>query len=1014
MINIDNPVIVRLNSDGTIDTTYGVNGQTAAPFDLNQEGNFNYLGTTVDSNGNSYSYVKQAFIKGIQIAKINQNGVVDNTFGIVNINHPTGYNPTLDIENLEVIKLNSGKLLITYLLADYDNSLFNRYIVKFNTDGTIDTSFADNGYYAFFTNDVSVYSTVDRIYNLKEANNGKIYFYTHNADHSVKLTRLIANGTIDTTFCNNGELEVLAANIDPHPTIYERVEEMDNGSLLLTSTTMNVNGVYTTVQIELRDSSGVLDPLFADAGVLTLDTPVLYRYVNQTKLLQSGKILILEERVRLNSSSTITRLLRINQDGSIDTSFGTNGYFVFPFYANFVTLTRIDIDTNNKILIYGNHNGNYTGFSENIDTGLIIRLNSNGTLDTTFGRLSPVASNNFKEIEIGTNIVLCPEIDIKDNQLSNLNNGLGNFNGASFNVSRTLNAGDYNDEFTFINNVTTDGNVIKVDNIPVAIFTTTVGVLNVTFNTDLATTDVVNTVLRNLSYKYNDVLYPDVYLWSINITFNDGNSGSQGLDGSMDIVTNVFITFKYGTLLSVQCQGTDKIGLFTDGLGATFTEITEYDSVYCGFDPYVYPSVNVIPQPTVWVNTSEAEGVVVSNQGRSVAGIPSNTLIKADAVITSGKWYWEITCTANNLLEYITPIIGVSMASASLNLTPPLFNKWLYDDENGLIIQDTSTFTLEFFNFLNSDTYVFGIGLDMNAGTLRIYTNIGYQIAIFSGIDTNKAVSPTIGNSTLSQLGVVTANFGLTPFVNSPPNEYRGLNDLLFVHDSFTESSKVNLLAHQTNTGQSWVKGTSALDAFTNLDLNIEVNTDGTTSVEEYDHYDELGVTEPYSTANNKLSDAWLNYLIPSYNYYIEALVEVLPDANDSYFTIYARVQNLIDDGDYIDLNWWPSPSWASGRSTINESNWGSGINNPTPTDVGAAYPPGQYLIRLVLEANVCKLYIDNIHKGNLILTGAVVTNASNGGYCGFGIFPKTTNLNGQGIKLLDYKVYNLYIPPEI
>lgn len=822
MINIDNPVIIRLNSDGTIDTTYGVNGQTAAPFDLTQQGRLNYLGTTVDSNGNSYSYVEQEFIKGIQIAKINQNGVVDNTFGIVNINHPSGYDPTLDIVNPEVIKLNSGKLLITYLLADYTNSLFNRYIVKFNTDGTIDTSFADNGYYAFFTNDVSLYFDVDYIYNLKEVNNGKIYFYTHNTDHSVKLTRFNANGTIDTTFCNNGELEVLAANIDPHPMIYERVEEMDNGSVLLTSTTMNVNGVYATVQIELRDSAGALDPLFADAGVLTLDTPILYRYVNQTKLLQSGKILILEERVRLNSSSTITRLLRINQDGSIDTSFGTNGYFVFPFYANFVAITKIDIDTNNKILIYGNHNGNYTGFSANINTGLIIRLNSNGTLDTTFGRLSPVASNNFKEIEIGANIVLFPEINVNDLELSNLNAGAGNFNGAYFTLQNAA-AASPDDEFTFINSVTTEGNIVKVSGVPVATFTNSLGTLIVTFNSNNATTAIVNTVLRNISYKYNGAIDPDVISWFIDLTFNDGNTGAQGIGGPSEFVTQVKICYEYGVVLSTYCvidiyssTGTEKWSDISLGNGDSMSILLNAYSVDCGFDP-------------------------------------------------------------------------------------------------------------------------------------------------------------------------------------------------LLISDPFTETVKTNLYDHVNPVGSPWRQGDWGFNTTNPDTLKLEISSPGYVTVLEYVDGDIEGTDVPFASIQNAKCVAWVEQSIPVYNYSIEANVEILSDANDSYVSLIGRIQNGpgSNTGDYVDVNWWPSPSWAPGTSSINESNWGSGILSQDVTSLNETFT-GIHLFRVDFINNECKVYIDNILKSTIIIdTTLILPNV--GGFVGLGITAKTTNLDGPGIRVLDFKVTALF-----
>jgi uncharacterized delta-60 repeat protein len=981
-------VLSKINEDGSIDTTFGVNGSVLINEDTAE---YSFSLIFQDSLSNIYIILNDG-VEDLKIVKVSNAGVLDQLYGVVTINRPTNENSTSTIHVRESVKLNDGSIYLSLYYYDAALDVSATYILKINPDSSVDTTFGVNGYYQSY------------IYSICKTNDNKLLVL--NVDELLMnfyINKIDSTGQIDTAYGDNGSI-VLPSEINGNTGMfYFSIKEKPNGGVLILGLSPSY---YNTIIIQYN-SDGTLSDGFANNGILSIEnefTHIVYPMSDNKILSVSSKIFnsnIVEHNVKL-----------INNDGTLVSTFGTNGVFSYKerllIMEPEMASTGILLDDNNRILIATNTVvGEYTRM-------FISRLNSNGTQDITFG--SNIDSGLEEDIvcDINTNIVLFPNIDVIDSQLSVLNNGIGNFNGCSVSVTR-YNIYDISssqqDEFSVMNNVVFENNEVTVDNLVIGNYTNENGLLTINFTTSDATNARVNSLLRNISYRVTEILEPDS--WYIKLLFNDGNTGSQGIGDNMTTLYSVTLTPNYGHTLTTYCQGVNKEALLTDGRGGTVNITIETNSVDCGYDPYVYPTSNNIPQPTVWVNTSETEGVVLSNQGKSVAGIPINTILKADAVITSGKWYWEISTTANNLLEYISPIIGVSTVSASLNLTPPFINKWLYDDENGLIRQSTTTYTLEFYNLLNSDTYVFGIALDMNTGTLRIYNDTGNIIAVCSGIDTNKAVSPTIGNSTLSQLGLVTANFGITPFANSLPFGYRGLNDILFVHDSFTETSKVNLLAHQTNTGQSWVKGTTALDVFTNLDLNIEVNTDGSTSVEEYDHYDELGVTEAYSSANNKLSDAWLNYLIPSHNYYIEALVEVLPDANDSYFTIYARIQNLIDDGDYVDLNWWPSPSWTSGRSTINESNWGSGINNPTPIDVGEAYPPGQYLIKLVLEYNMCQLYIDNVYKYTLSLTGPVITNTSNGGYCGFGIFPKTTNLNGQGIKLLDYKVYNKYIEVE-
>lgn len=78
------------------------------------------------------------------------------------------------------------------------------------------------------------------------------------------------------------------------------------------------------------------------------------------------------------------KIIRLNQDGTFDASFGNKGVAVFDLAGGRDTARDITVLADGKILVAGQ--SNYFGN----DDFSIIRLNADGTLDTTFGALAGV------------------------------------------------------------------------------------------------------------------------------------------------------------------------------------------------------------------------------------------------------------------------------------------------------------------------------------------------------------------------------------------------------------------------------------------------------------------------------------------------------------------------------------------------------------------------------------------------------------------------------------------------
>jgi len=150
--------------------------------------------------------------------------------------------------------------------------------------------------------------------------------------------------------------------------------------------TDNVGDVYSdSVTVTVNSSGGgdgnntgyTLDTTFGINGIVK--TPVVYQtssYDNghyQMCLQPDGKILVVGPYQNVYSSSSVQYIgvIRYNTDGSLDTTFGTEGVAETSLLSDFGYSSDILIQSDGKILVAG-----YGG---------VIRLSTEGSLDTTFG-----------------------------------------------------------------------------------------------------------------------------------------------------------------------------------------------------------------------------------------------------------------------------------------------------------------------------------------------------------------------------------------------------------------------------------------------------------------------------------------------------------------------------------------------------------------------------------------------------------------------------------------------------
>jgi uncharacterized delta-60 repeat protein len=146
------------------------------------------------------------------------------------------------------------------------------------------------------------------------------------------------------------------------------VAVQSDGKIVIGGTFTTFNGVTANYIVRLN-SDGTRDETF------TTNTGTAFNSsVDSIAIQPDGKIIIGGGFTTFNGV-TVNRIVRLNSDGTIDTTFATNTGTAFNGFA-----FSIAIQSDGKLVI----GGDFTSFNGATGVNRIVRLNSDGTRDTSF------------------------------------------------------------------------------------------------------------------------------------------------------------------------------------------------------------------------------------------------------------------------------------------------------------------------------------------------------------------------------------------------------------------------------------------------------------------------------------------------------------------------------------------------------------------------------------------------------------------------------------------------------
>ncbi|HEX8269606.1 MAG TPA: T9SS type A sorting domain-containing protein [Flavobacterium sp.] len=378
--------LARYNNDGTLDTTFGVGGKVATNFlEINHVTN-SILSLHVLPNGKimAFGSASVAFTPEIAVVRYNQNGTVDTTFG--NNGKLISLLTPMDYYGTKLVFQTDGKFVIAG--TKFYNSDPSYYIgmERYTEDGALDMTYGTNGQtVTSYGTGKSYPSTM-----LMQAD-GKMVVagrYIQNNIPIFAVMRFTVNGTLDTSFSGDGKVTTTFGAGASGEGMHVSVNE--NGKIILVGNV--INQTSRNIGVVQYNADGSLDTTFdGDGKALTpFDLEGDYSLVNSMTRQPDGKFLVVCDVSNYMLTTTDFVIRRYNSDTSADTGFGTDGEVATTFDTGLNEAQSAAIAPDGKIvvvgrsvpLLYGHVDFAVTRYSSNGAPDLT--LDGDGELTTAF------------------------------------------------------------------------------------------------------------------------------------------------------------------------------------------------------------------------------------------------------------------------------------------------------------------------------------------------------------------------------------------------------------------------------------------------------------------------------------------------------------------------------------------------------------------------------------------------------------------------------------------------------
>ncbi|MBO9702588.1 MAG: T9SS type A sorting domain-containing protein [Sporocytophaga sp.] len=241
----------------------------------------------------------------------------------------------------------------------------------------------------------------DETFSSCEQKDGKILIAA-TANHSnttgvTTVLRLLSDGSLDPSFGGNGKVSI------PFGSEYSRafsIAERDDHKILVAASfdSDKESTIETYLAVARLNSDGSLDNSFDDDGMLLISAGTPRSQLKDFILLPDNKMLLSGISYDPNIYDFDIAVVKLNEDGSFDNSFNNTGKLIITNSDHSDHLNKLFIRDNGQIMLLGQ-------ITKDKDYCAVIRINSNGTLDNSFGENGIVlipqgVTNDFRDLAV--------------------------------------------------------------------------------------------------------------------------------------------------------------------------------------------------------------------------------------------------------------------------------------------------------------------------------------------------------------------------------------------------------------------------------------------------------------------------------------------------------------------------------------------------------------------------------------------------------------------------------------
>jgi uncharacterized delta-60 repeat protein len=322
--------LARYNTNGTLDATFSENGRQTTHFEPAVAG----VSAAIQGDGKIVAGFRNSFREGWNRVRYNTDGSLDKTFSGDGI-EATDFGSSGAIASIALQP--DGKIVA---VGSTDQSGYDYFtLTRYNTDGTLDKTFSGDG--------IETFASVVTI-----QTNGKIVAvgtaYDDEKNFQIfSVARYNTDGTPDATFSGDGSQKTdLGYGQGQYP---QSVVIQNDGGILVAGTAYNDIPDFALVRY---NADGTLDTTFSEDGKLLDYIHSSNTYYTSTAIQNDGKSVA--AGFALNDSKLNFALARYNTDGSPDATFSEDGKQTTDFdEGEFGKAQSVAIQKDGKIVAAG-------------------------------------------------------------------------------------------------------------------------------------------------------------------------------------------------------------------------------------------------------------------------------------------------------------------------------------------------------------------------------------------------------------------------------------------------------------------------------------------------------------------------------------------------------------------------------------------------------------------------------------------------------------------------------------